>query len=248
MPRQRVLSDKAFRTVWPRDAGSQDETRAGRTRPPGDHVLAFLFPRAEIHNMTSDPFPLPSDLPVPVDDGAASHLPSMALPDVVLAATDGSDVSLARLAGRWVIYVYPMTGRPGVALPEGWDGIPGARGCTPQSCAFRDHHAELQALGNGVFGLSAQKTDYQREARDRLHLPFELLSDSGLELKSALRLPTFAVAGMELYRRLTLIVDQGRISKVFYPVFPPDRNAADVLDWLRGHASPARGQFPAQTQ
>jgi peroxiredoxin len=229
--------------------------------PPGDRAddaaeaadarrLAFPAQPAEMQNMTpnANPFPLPSDLPAPVDDGAASHLPGMALPDVVLAATDGSDVSLARLAGRWVIYVYPMTGRPGVALPEGWDGIPGARGCTPQACAFRDHHAELQALGTGVFGLSVQATDYQREARDRLHLPFELLSDSGLELKAALRLPTFAVAGMELYRRLTLVVDDARIVKAFYPVFPPDRDAAEVLEWLRGRASPAPGRAPAQTQ
>jgi peroxiredoxin len=196
-------------------------------------------------DMTANPFPLPPNLPVPVDDDAACHLPGMALPDVVLAATDGSGVPLARLAGRWVIYVYPMTGRPGVALPEGWDGIPGARGCTPQSCAFRDHHAELRALGTGVFGLSAQTTNYQREARDRLHLPFELLSDSGLELKATLRLPTFAVAGIELYKRLTLVVDDARIVKAFYPVFPPDRNAADVLEWLRGHALPAPGRAGA---
>jgi peroxiredoxin len=200
--------------------------------------LAFPARPAEMQNMTANPFPLPTDLPVPVDDGAAAHLPGMALPDVALAATDGSDVSLARLAGRWVIYVYPMTGRPGVALPDGWDGIPGARGCTPQSCAFRDHHAELRGLGTGVFGLSTQKTEYQREARDRLHLPFELLSDSALELKRALRLPTFAVAGLELYRRLTLIVEDGCIVKVFYPVFPPDRNAEDVLEWLRQRTSP----------
>ncbi len=191
-----------------------------------------------MQDMTANSFPLPSDLPVPVDDGAAAHLPGLALPDVVLAATDGSDVSLARLAGRWVIYVYPMTGRPGVALPEGWDGIPGARGCTPQSCAFRDHHAELRALGTGVFGLSAQTTEYQREARDRLHLPFDLLSDSGLALKAALRLPTFAVAGMELYTRLTLVAEDGRIAKVFYPVFPPDRNAGDMVEWLRAQRSP----------
>jgi peroxiredoxin len=191
-----------------------------------------------MQSMTGNPFPLPPDLPVPVDDGAATHLPGLALPDVVLAATDGSDVSLARLAGRWVIYVYPVTGRPGVALPEGWDGIPGARGCTPQSCAFRDHHAELRGLGTGVFGLSTQKTEYQREARERLHLPFGLLSDSGLELKAALRLPTFAVAGMELYKRLTLIAEEGRIAKVFYPVFPPDRNAGEVLEWLRTQRSP----------
>jgi peroxiredoxin len=157
----------------------------------------------------------------------------MALPAVVLPATDGASVDLSRIAGRVVIYVYPMTGRPGRALPEGWDGIPGARGCTPQSCAFRDHYAELKALNTAVFGLSTQDTDYQKEARDRLHLPFELLSDSGHRLKQLLRLPTFLVAGMELYKRLTLVVDDGRISKVFYPVFPPDQNAGDVLAWLR---------------
>lgn len=157
----------------------------------------------------------------------------MALPAVVLPATDGASVDLSRIPGRAVIYVYPMTGRPGRALPEGWDGIPGARGCTPQSCAFRDHYAELQSLNTAVFGLSTQDTDYQREARERLHLPFQLLSDSGLRLKELLRLPTFLVEGMELYKRLTLAAESGRIAKVFYPVFPPDRNASDVLAWLR---------------
>ena len=183
--------------------------------------------------MGTTQFPLPEGLPVPVDDGAAAHLEGMRLPDLSLPATDGGPVNLAALRGRQVIYVYPMTGRPGVALPDGWDEIPGARGCTPQSCAFRDHHAELQAAGAGVFGLSTQPTDYQREARDRLHLPFQLLSDSALRLKALLRLPTFTAAGMELYRRLTMIVSDGTIEKVFYPVFPPDRNAADVLDWLK---------------
>jgi peroxiredoxin len=176
---------------------------------------------------------LPDDLPVPVDDGAAAHLADSLLPDLALHGTDGASVSLAALRGRWVIYVYPMTGRPDVPLPDGWDGIPGARGCTPQSCSFRDHYAELKALNTGIFGLSAQTSEYQREARDRLHLPFELLSDSRLQLKSTLGLPTFTVAGMELYRRLTLIAGDGRIEKVFYPVFPPDRNADDVLAWLR---------------
>jgi peroxiredoxin len=132
-----------------------------------------------------------------------------------------------------VIYIYPMTGQPGVALPDGWDGIPGARGCTPQSCSFRDHFAELAALDTGVFGLSAQSSADQREARERLHLPFQLLSDPSLQLKRSLRLPTFTVAGMELYKRLTLIVSDGQIGKVFYPVFPPDRNADEVLAWLR---------------
>lgn len=143
------------------------------------------------------------------------------------------------MSGRWVIYVYPMTGRPDVPLPDGWDGIPGARGCTPQSCGFRDHYAELMALNTGVFGLSAQTTEYQREARDRLHLPFQLVSDSTLRLKSAMRLPTFTVAGMELYKRLTLIAHEGRIAKIFYPVFPPDQNADDVLAWLRENAYPS---------
>lgn len=187
--------------------------------------------------MTTDFFPLPDDLPRPLDDGAASHLQGTKLPNVALAATDGTTVDIGAIPGRFVLYIYPMTGRPGVALPDGWDSIPGARGCTPQSCAFRDHYAELKSLNAAVFGLSTQSTDYQKEARDRLHLPFELLSDRDHRLKEMLRLPTFKTAGMELYKRLTLIVENGRIEKVFYPVFPPDRNAADVLAWLRqgGH-------------
>ena len=181
---------------------------------------------------------LPKDLPAPVDDGAASHLEGSLLPNLVLLSTNGSCVNFAGLSGRWVIYVYPMTGRPDVPLPDGWDGIPGARGCTPQSCGFRDHYAELKALNTGVFGLSAQTTEYQREARDRLHLPFQLVSDSTLRLKSAMRLPTFTVAGMELYKRLTLIAHEGRIAKIFYPVFPPDKSADDVLVWLRKNVQP----------
>jgi len=176
---------------------------------------------------------LPQNLPEPSDDGAADHLEGLSLPDISLISTDGTTIDIAKLTGRWVIYIYPMTGRPDVALPEGWDGIPGARGCTPQSCGFRDHHAELRELNAGIFGLSTQTTEYQREARDRLHLPFHLLSDSSLQLKQALRLPTFTAAGMELFKRLTLIVENSRIRKVFYPVFPPDRNADDVLVWLR---------------
>lgn len=177
-------------------------------------------------------FQLPKDLPVPVDDGAASHLEGSLLPDLVLQSTDGSSVNFTGLSGRWVIYVYPMTGRPDAPLPDGWDGIPGARGCTPQSCSFRDHYAELKALNTGVIGLSTQTTEYQREVRDRLHLPFQLLSDSTLRLRSTMRLPTFTVAGMELYKRLTLIAHEGRIEKIFYPVFPPDKNADEVLVWL----------------
>lgn len=181
---------------------------------------------------------LPADLPEPVDDGAAGHLEGMRLPPVVLSCTDGSEVDLSTLAGRQVIYVYPMTGRPGVPLPDGWDAIPGARGCTPQSCAFRDHHAELAALRTGIHGLSTQTRAYQQEARARLHLPFHLLSDAGRALGSVLHLPTFDAAGMTLYRRLTLIALDARIVKVFHPVFPPDRNADDVLAWLRAQPLP----------
>jgi len=188
---------------------------------------------------------LPKDLPVPIDDGAAAHLVGLELPDVSLASTNTTNINIRELTGRWVIYVYPMTGRPGVPLPDGWDVIPGARGCTPQACSFRDHYAELKALHTGVFGLSTQRSEYQLEARDRLHLPFELLSDSGLQLKDALRLPTFTVAGIELYKRLTLVTRDGHIEKVFYPVFPPDQNADEVLTWLRQNAqSGATGDAP----
>lgn len=158
----------------------------------------------------------------------------MRLPDLALAATDGTRVSLGVLRGRVVVFAYPRTGRPGEpALVDNWDLIPGARGCTPQSCAFRDLHAELLASGaSHVFGLSTQDTDYQREAVDRLHLPFPLLSDHDLALVRALRLPTLDVAGHTLLARLAFVADDGVITKVFYPVFPPDRNAADVLAWL----------------
>jgi peroxiredoxin len=181
---------------------------------------------------------LPKDLPRPVDDGAASHLPGMKLQGLEFTATSGATVDIGAISGRFVLYVYPMTGLPGVSLPDGWDAIPGARGCTPQSCSFRDHYAELKSLNTSVFGLSTQSTDYQKEARERLHLPFELLSDSGHRLKRELGLPTFDVAGLELYKRLTLIVVNGQVKKAFYPVFPPDQNAADVLKWLRHNAQP----------
>jgi peroxiredoxin len=191
--------------------------------------------------MSTSPSQFPKDLPRPVDDGAAAHLEGMSLPDVALPSTSGSPVRLASLAGRFVLYIYPMTGRPGVALPDGWDAIPGARGCTPQSCSFRDHFSEIQAFNAGVLGISTQTSEDQREARDRLHLPFDLLSDSSLRLKGSLRLPTFTVGRMELYKRLTLILEQGRITKVFYPVFPPDKNVHEVLAWLRANARPGAG-------
>ena len=195
--------------------------------------------------MSTDFSQLPKDLPIQIDDGAAAHLVGLELPNVSLVSTNTTNINIRELTGRWVIYVYPMTGRPGVPLPDGWDGIPGARGCTPQSCSFRDHYTELKALHTGVFGLSAQSSEYQREARDRLHLPFELLSDSDLQLKDALRLPTFTVADMELYKRLTLVTRDGHIEKVFYPVFPPDKNAEEVLTWLRENDQPdATGDAP----
>ena len=178
---------------------------------------------------------LPADLPVPVDDGACDHLPGMRLPALAVPATDGATVDLSTLPGRSVVYVYPRTGRPDRPLPTGWDEIPGARGCTPQSCAYRDLAAEFAALGARVFGMSSQDTAYQREAVARLHLPFPLLSDERLELTTALSLPTFAVDGMTLIKRLTLVINDGGIETVFYPVFPPDADAANVAAWLREH-------------
>lgn len=182
-----------------------------------------------------DVLDLPEDLPVPEDDGAADHLAGMALPELALPATDGRQARLDRAgAPRAVVYAYPRTGRPDEpALVPDWDLIPGARGCTPESCAFRDHHAELVALGAEVFGLSTQDTDYQRELVERLHLPYPVLSDAELRLTRALGLPTFQAAGETLLRRLTLVVRDGRIEHVFYPVFPPDGHAAEVLAWLR---------------
>jgi peroxiredoxin len=177
-----------------------------------------------------------SVLPEPEDDGGARHLNGLVLPDVSLAATTGSPVSLARLTGVTVLFVYPMTGRPGVALPENWDQIPGARGCTPQACAFRDLHSDLHAAGaSHVYGLSTQDTQYQAEAAERLHLPFLLLSDADLAFSRAVALPTMTVEGRTLAKRLTLIIDRGAVAHVFYPVFPPDRNAADVLAWLKSN-------------
>ncbi len=182
--------------------------------------------------MTSAYTSLPDDLPIPVDDGAADHLTGMRLPSIGLASTKDDVVDLARLPGRSVVFAYPMTGRPGVALPEGWDAIPGARGCTPQACGFRDHADELKRLGARVLGLSTQGTDVQRELVERLHLPFALLSDDRLALARALNLPTFMADGIERTKRLTLVIDDGRITHVFYPVFPPDRSAAEVVAWL----------------
>jgi peroxiredoxin len=177
---------------------------------------------------------LPEDLPVPEDDGAADHLLDAVVPPIALKATTGDTVALAGLTGRTVVFAYPRTGRPDEELPPGWNAIPGARGCTPETCGFRDAYGQFTDLGARVLALSTQSPDYQRELAERLALPFPVLSDEALELTSALRLPTFETSGMTLLKRLTLVVDDGRIAHVFYPVFPPDTHAAEVLAWLRG--------------
>jgi peroxiredoxin len=189
--------------------------------------------------MKHDPYTLPGDLPAPEDDGAASHLAGKAMPSIALSATTGRDVRVDVApdgAQRLVLYAYPRTGRPGEdPLTPDWDLIPGARGCTPESCAFRDHAAELRAAGAAVAGLSTQDPDYQLEAATRLQLPFPLLSDADLTLTRALDLPAFTVAEQVLLKRLTLVVREGAIEHAFYPVFPPDEHAGDVLEWLRAN-------------
>ena len=175
-----------------------------------------------------------STIPAPSDDGKAAHLEGMKVPDISLPATKGASVNLSSQRGITVVYVYPMTGRPDRDLPDGWDMIPGARGCTPQSCAFRDHYAELQGYGaDDLFGLSTQSTEYQQEAVERLHLPFALLSDDDLAFGKALDLPGLQADGQDLHKRLTMIVRDGVIAKVFYPVFPPDQDVENVIGWLR---------------
>ena len=186
---------------------------------------------------------LPENLPVPEDDGACDHLRGMDLPPIPLASTSGEVVDLAALPGRTVVYCYPMTGRPGRELPQGWDSIPGARGCTPQSCGFRDHHAEIRGLGARVFGLSTQGTAYQREAAERLGLPFELLSDEVLSFAKGLGLPTFGADGRTMIKRLTLVVGDGKIEGVFYPVFPPGENAGEVATWLSRNPRAERSEI-----
>jgi peroxiredoxin len=178
---------------------------------------------------------LPDDLPRPVDDGACDHLEGMDLPSLALPSTGGGSIDLSELPGRLVVYCFPRAGQPGMPSPAGWDKIPGARGCTPQSLAFRDHHHKIRALHAEVFGLSTQSPEAQAEIVSRLQLPFALLSDERLAFAGALRLPTFEADGMTLIRRLTLIVTEGAIEKVFYPVFPPDKSADEVIVWLLAH-------------
>lgn len=188
---------------------------------------------------------IPDGLAVPVDDGACDHLRGASMPPIELPSTAGGTVRLDRPESEWtVVYAYPRTGLPDVDSPPGWDEIPGARGCTPQSCSFRDHHAELAALGAVVHGLSTQPTTYQREMAERLHLPFAVLSDADLALTRALSLPTFPYAEWTLLRRFTLILREGRIEEVFYPVFPPDADAARVESWLRSRGTSDRIRRP----
>jgi len=183
---------------------------------------------------THNPNVLPPNIPIPQDDGAANHLAGQKLPDLALMGTDGKQVNLSELKGRTVVYIYPRTGVPGVDTLPGWDQIPGARGCTPQSCSFRDHFGELKRLGVAqLYGLSTQSTAYQLEAATRLKLPFSILSDEKLALTKALKLPTFTAAGMTLMKRMALVIDDGIIKKAFYPVFPPDKNAEVVIAWLQ---------------
>ncbi|OKH16903.1 peroxiredoxin [[Limnothrix rosea] IAM M-220] len=176
---------------------------------------------------------LPQGLPEPEDDGACDHLLDCSLPELSLLSTQGAMVNISKAKNYLVLYCYPMTGKPGVALPQGWDQIPGARGCTPQSCAFRDHYQDLTALRAEVYGISTQASDEQVEAKKRLHLPFELLSDVNLELAQALQLPIFEVDNKYLLKRVTIIVKNNEIVKVFYPVFPPNANADEVIAWLK---------------
>ena len=181
-------------------------------------------------------YELPANLPVPLDDGAAKHLPGMRVPAITLTSTAGGRVNLAELAlERTVVYCYPRTGAPGQPVPKGWDEIPGARGCTPESCSFRDHYQQLRSLKTQVFGLSTQTTEYQQEMVARLHLPFAVLSDADFAFTNALRLPTFEFDGVRLLKRLTLVLSDGKIERVFYPVFPPDKHAEEVIAWLGQH-------------
>ena len=200
-------------------------------------ALAMKHPIAHAaQQATSNLNTLPANLPRPKDDGGARHLKGMALPDLELMSTSNRRVNLAKIsAPRLIVYAYPRTGEPGKPSPAGWDDIPGARGCTPETCGFRDHHKDLAKLHAEVFGLSTQSTAYQQEMVTRLEVPFEVLSDEQLSLTNALRLPTFTVEGMTLLKRLTLVIRGGRIEHVFYPVFPPDKHAEVVIAWLKAH-------------
>ena len=211
-----------------------DKTRRGMLGLP----LALALRNTVVSAMEQQTnLDLPPNLPVPKDDGGARHLTGMSLPDLELPSTSNRNVNLSKVPARTiVVYAYPMTGRPDRKLPQGWDDIPGARGCTPETCGFRDHHKDLAKLHAEVFGLSTQSTAYQQEMVQRLEVPFEVLSDEHFALTNALRLPTFTVEGMRLIKRLTLIVRNNKIEHVFYPIFPPDKHAEEVIAWLKAHS------------
>jgi peroxiredoxin len=207
------------------------------TRRTALATLSTVISSAQTKRGRSDNlYQLPKNLPVPVDDGACNHLQGLAVPSIALRSTKGRMLDLSRIGSRrTIVYVYPRTGEPDKDPPPGWNEIPGARGCTPETCAFRDHYKEMKALGAEVFGLSSQTTAYQQEMVHRLHVPFEVLSDADLKLTHALRLPVFSIAGMTLIKRLTLVIRDGKIEKFFYPVFPPDKHAEEVKAWLNSH-------------
>ncbi|GAS89216.1 MerR family transcriptional regulator [Mycolicibacterium brisbanense] len=222
--------DYAIATLTRRRAVLAEKLHQGATRPHHHQ------PESEIATMPVDFTTLPDDLPVPSDDGRAAHLPGQPMPSLTVQTSDGGRVDLSALPhGRTIIYLYPLTGRPGVDIPEGWDSIPGARGCSTEACSFRDHHDELRAAGAvGIYGMSSQSPEYQAEVVERLHLPFHMLSDPEFSLADTLSLPTFAASGHpRLYSRLTLVVTDGVIEHVFYPIFPPNTHGQQVLDWLR---------------
>ncbi len=220
---------------------TQGDLREHRIRYlPNRQRPALEVSRKKLKRLMVHPSPLnqlPADLPIPLDDGASNHLIGMQIPPLSLPATNGTSINLAEIKGRVVLYCYPMTGQPNVALPDGWDHIPGARGCTPQSCSFRDHYQELLNLGAEVMGLSVQSTQYQQEMANRLHLPFLILSDSHYKFQKALNIPTFVAAGMTLLKRVTIIANNGVIEAVHYPIFPSDSDPTWVLNYLRSSFS-----------
>jgi peroxiredoxin len=198
--------------------------------------LALLAERMTAQQKPPSPDPLPPNLPVPKDDGGAKHLTGMAVPSIPLMSTSKRMVDISKpTRARTIVYFYPMTGRPGVTMPPGWDDIPGARGCTLETCGFRDLHAELAKLNAGVYGISVQSTDYHKEMVDRLKVPFDVLSDEKMALAKAMKLPLFTAGGMTLNKRLTLVLRGGKVEHVFYPVFPPDKHADEVIAWLKAH-------------
>nr|WP_084407048.1 GNAT family N-acetyltransferase [Pedobacter panaciterrae] len=208
-------------------------TQLNNTDGLPDHYKAGSSSLFEIDIEDSDLKELPEDLMPPVNDGACSHLPGVIIPNLSLWTTEGKKVLLSNLQGLLVIYCYPMTGAPGIVLPEGWDAIPGARGCTPQACSFRDHYSQLRELNAAVYGISTQSTEILKKEKARIHLPFELISDQDLCFAKALKLPVFEVQGTSYLKRVTLIFSEGKIIKYFYPVFPPDRNGEEVLKFLK---------------